>query len=697
MRYSVRLNSTPVLLFRGFWILLAILLLSDCGGSALAEEFSLGISGDGVGLSFAYNPSSGTPSFAFFNQYDSKLYFVEGVGSSEKRVLVDGSPASISMVSSGALTTPSQTALIFFDDAPHIFYHHPEMAMLRHAYRSGGKWQLEMVDPKGKSPSAVNCGSDMCVAYYDEGERSLRLARGKTGSWYRLSVDAGNGDVGSMTSIAAMADGRPAIAYYDSTYMRPKVAFTQPTGAWQIEALNYPARQFGVFPSIAVAPNGTLLLTASELSLEAHDYGVYFAKREPNAPWSYALISKEFAGGPTQLYFSPSGAVAVVSRYLKTSADAAVTLRRLTESGIWQRRSLPVGGQAAPADIEIEREPSSGAAAVAYRSVDPTGNSGLRLVILDDLNIDSMPVVDTTASYGSEYASGFLGSETFGGGSNGGNRVEVPAGTSVIRINSGGSALVDQFGRGWAADTFYSGGFARAKTPRRRRRSRANVEGSPLASSRDKSFSYAIPVENGRYRVVIHARRGKGRRAKFLVEGKRRTRELAKHIDHLSFPAVVGDGALNLRFDDAKVLGIEVVPSNDKQVLINSGGTRVRDQFGRVWQQDRAFRGGRSRSKGRSPGIFGDERMGRKFAYSVAVAPGNYLVMLHMKRSAAESRLSVYAEGGVAIPDMDLRALPQRVTLVPFEIAVTDGRLNLEFASTNGSAAVAALEIDGIE
>lgn len=87
--------------------------------------------------------------------------------------------------------------------------------------------------------------------------------------------------------------------------------------------------------------------------------------------------------------------------------------------------------------------------------------------------------------------------------------VEIePVGMKVLRINAGGAAARDSFGRLWKDDIYYSGGRSAAVstpptlTPRE---AAAHKIASEVyrTERRGGSFSYRIPLANGRYQVVL--------------------------------------------------------------------------------------------------------------------------------------------------------------------------------------------------
>lgn len=146
----------------------------------------------------------------------------------------------------------------------------------------------------------------------------------------------------------------------------------------------------------------------------------------------------------------------------------------------------------------------------------------------------------------------------------------------TTRINVGGQATVDPFGKQWQADAHYSGGFTYSVPPDT---AIASTEHDTLfQSERAGNFQYAIPSDDGEYVVRLHFaeiyhQQPNQRAFDVAVEG-----ELA--LDDFDIVAelgerfsatqrtfrtvVVADGVLNLGFtavtDSAKLSGIELIP-----------------------------------------------------------------------------------------------------------------------------------------
>ena len=143
-------------------------------------------------------------------------------------------------------------------------------------------------------------------------------------------------------------------------------------------------------------------------------------------------------------------------------------------------------------------------------------------------------------------------------------------GSFILGLNAGGPELTDSAGNRYQADRYYSGGTVRIST--------APVEGTRepalYQTARYGSFSYAIPLSNGDYDVILQfvestfSSKGKNIFSVFL-EGNQVIRSLDTYFAagkdtalDFTFKATVSDGVLNLNFvpsrGDAQVSAIRV-------------------------------------------------------------------------------------------------------------------------------------------
>ena len=158
-------------------------------------------------------------------------------------------------------------------------------------------------------------------------------------------------------------------------------------------------------------------------------------------------------------------------------------------------------------------------------------------------------------------------------------------GTTTLRINAGGAAFTDANGNAWVADQNFTGGttLSTANTitnvgnPYESTNSTASLYQSVRAGS---SFSYAIPVVSGRYRVVMHlsdfTSTTSGQRATTTtaetftaisgIDLRVSRADVANRATTSQFVVDVTDGTLNVGFtgggtsNEARVAGIEVIP-----------------------------------------------------------------------------------------------------------------------------------------
>ncbi len=134
--------------------------------------------------------------------------------------------------------------LAVVDGEPAVAYYDPTNQELRYATRSGGVWADTLVDADGDGTStnvgrslsiAILASGEPAVAYYDSTNQELRYATRSGGVWADTLVDAdGDGtstDVGGQPSLLVLASGEPAVAYYDSTNLELRFA-TRSGGVW---------------------------------------------------------------------------------------------------------------------------------------------------------------------------------------------------------------------------------------------------------------------------------------------------------------------------------------------------------------------------------------------------------------------------------------------------------------------------------
>ena len=182
-------------------------------------------------------------------------------------------------------------------------------------------------------------------------------------------------------------------------------------------------------------------------------------------------------------------------------------------------------------------------------------------------------------------------------------------GTTTLRINAGGGAFTDAAGNAWAADQNFTSGttpltagaIKNLDNPYESTNGTQSLYQSVRAGS---SFSYAVPVVNGRYRVVLHL-------SDFTstAVGQRLTTTTAETFTALAgldlwasrddvanrattsqFVVDVTDGTLNLAFtgggtsNEARVAGVEIIP-------VPSGASGVMRPWGLGFRNGKGYLG----------------------------------------------------------------------------------------------------------
>lgn len=101
---------------------------------------------------------------------------------------------------------------------PHISYYDFSNDNLKHAWRTGGTWNIENVDTGGNvgwyTSIAVDADNRIHISYFDVTKGDLKYARYAGGSWTIRTLDnSGPGKAGMFTSIALESSGKPGIFY----------------------------------------------------------------------------------------------------------------------------------------------------------------------------------------------------------------------------------------------------------------------------------------------------------------------------------------------------------------------------------------------------------------------------------------------------------------------------------------------------
>ena len=230
-----------------------------------------------------------------------------------------------------------------------------------------------------------------------------------------------------------------------------------------------------------------------------------------------------------------------------------------------------------------------------------------------------------------------------------------------IRILSGGgrAPFMDQFGRAWEPDRYFTGGWISTAPGHAIEGTR---DSSLYQSGREGDFQYDIPLRPGVYELHLHFAEtvygehnpGGGGESSRLFHVDANGRRLLESFDVISdahgasladervFKDIspAEDGKLHLRFThrvrDAFVNAIEVIPGTAGRMLpirIAMRGQSYTDKNGNLWMSDRYYRGGQAilrtmpATETDDPELYRGERFGN-ITYSIPVAPGSYAVTL---------------------------------------------------------------------
>ncbi len=324
-----------------------------------------------------------------------------------------------------------------------------------------------------------------------------------------------------------------------------------------------------------------------------------------------------------------------------------------------------------------------------------------------------------------------------------------------LRINSGGSELVDSSGNSWVADTAFSGGnpFSTNSTI-----SGTSDQGIYQTERYGNPFSYNVAVPNGDYFITLHfaeifATSANSRIMNVSAEGQ----SLVSDFDLFSvagsnsaytssFSLSVSDGELNITLDassnNAKISGIEISSGPDSSssssssssgttttttttvsttttssttttvpggtgysLRINSGGDSFTATDGNVWLADTYFSGGNNYSSSNSidgsseQGLYQTERYGNPFSYNIPLGNGVYSLTLHFAEvyatGTSQRVMSVDVEGYRTISNLDLFAESGQNTAYSLNqlVSVTDGQLDIDFSAAVNNAKLSGIEI----
>jgi hypothetical protein len=304
---------------------------------------------------------------------------------------------------------------------------------------------------------------------------------------------------------------------------------------------------------------------------------------------------------------------------------------------------------------------------------------------------------------------------------------------NVIRILAGDrkTDYIDQAGRAWLSDRFFSGG---TTFHRGSREIQHTQDPQIYREGREGQFVYDIPVKPGVYELHLYfAETGvEGealRSVSMAINGMPvSTLDIASDAGSVNAAtekifknvAPTSDGMLHLTFQGAGsgpgfLNALEIIPTvSGKMTPIRLAARGVyRDHLGRTWLPDEWSSGGRKSSRSTSiegtpdPDLYQTQRFGH-FSYSIPVVEGgHYTVTLHFAETwfatpnspgRPGSRVfDVYCNGTTLLKGFDiLKEGPSNRAVVKVFHGVSaspQGKLNLEFVPIANYATVNAIEV----
>ena len=311
------------------------------------------------------------------------------------------------------------------------------------------------------------------------------------------------------------------------------------------------------------------------------------------------------------------------------------------------------------------------------------------------------------------------------------NPTPPPVAPDAYRLNAGGPALTTSFGA-FAADQYYSPSSRTATT-------RAAIAGTTDPAlyqterySTNGTLSYAVPVANGRYSVVLHFAEiywtQPGQRVFDInLEGARKltnydiVREVGPRVaTSKTFTVTVTDGVLNVDLrvpylsggrDQAKLSALEILPLVPRYQL-NAGGPALTTSRG-AFIADRYYSDSSRVAATTAPiagttdqALYRTERYSTNgtLSYAVPVANGRYSVVLHFAEiywtQPGQRVFDINLEGRNVVTNYDILAkvAPFTATTETFAVTVTDGVLNLDLtvpylSGGRDQAKLSALEV----
>ncbi len=188
------------------------------------------------------NAAGWSPSIAIDSENHPAVTYGAGYDKFEVRYAVfDGKSWNVEVVDDKGNPFKATSLVYSLEGQPSVSYFAKDEQELRFARRdlSEDRWEVESVDSQGNVGTYTSLRFDSngpMIAYYDEGNQSLKFARMAESLWKIEKVDDA-GKVGLHDSMALDNDGNPAIAYFDLTNEDLKLARWDGT-QWQINTVD---------------------------------------------------------------------------------------------------------------------------------------------------------------------------------------------------------------------------------------------------------------------------------------------------------------------------------------------------------------------------------------------------------------------------------------------------------------------------
>ncbi|OGX80781.1 FG-GAP-like repeat-containing protein [Hymenobacter coccineus] len=293
------------------------------------------------------------------------------------------------------------------------------------------------------------------------------------------------------------------------------------------------------------------------------------------------------------------------------------------------------------------------------------------------------------------------------------NQKQAPV-PATFRLNAGGGALTTSRGA-FAADQYFDAANSAAFT------SPAAIAGTPDPAlyqterfSTHGVLSYALPVANGKYNVVLHfaeiywTKPGQrvfdinleGAKVKSLYDIVQKVGPLTATTE--TFAVTVTDGVLNLDLtvpylsggmDQAKLSALEVLPAST-DYRVNAGAGALATSRG-AFAADQSFSAASATATTAAaiagtpdPALYQTERYSTNgvLSYALPVANGKYNVVLHFAEiywtKPGQRVFDAALEGTKVLDHYDIvqKVGPLTATTETFAVTVTDGVLNLDLS-----------------